>query len=87
MTREQRSKVAKWGNLLRRQRYRWYITFNIKRLDGRYHGIRNVWPKLFLSEADAWAAIDILPVFANQEATKDRGRIVSVSVARTILAN
>lgn len=67
--------------------HRWYIAFNVKpRLRTSFphyhklHYVRYVWPVLFKSREEAWAAIETRRIFQNSEATKTRGKIVSASV-------
>lgn len=82
-----RQKAGRYAALASRHRERFYISFNFTNsydpATGRY--TRGTWPILFKTRTDAEAAMTCLPIFANAEATKDRGKIKSASIERTMI--
>lgn len=83
-----------FSRLKREHNSRWVITFSLGGSLGKY-GARDrygrtlythgAWPILFMSEAAAWDAISILPVFKNKDAIPGRGKIRGVSIKRVEL--
>ena len=93
--RRQRSQAAKWANLLRRRRERFYIQLTCKgswdpklpdRYDRPFGGYRRyVWPKLFPTREIAMQAAEILRPFRATAAVPGRGRVVSYTIEKTLL--